>query len=396
MKNVRLFIDGRDVYVRLREFMDRLPSGYPTTESGVELRVLRKLYTPEEAEMFMKLRFFPEPVRVIAKRLGEPEDELEKKLEAMVEKGLLLRMRGGDMTFYQASQFAFGVYEVTFMKWGDQELAELLEEYDLSLESRLDQLRLVPVQANVDNTPAVSDYDQIRDIVKNHELIGLSQCFCNKKNGLLGKRCEHDFDRCMTFDTVAEYFIELGTARRIGAGEALELLDRAEREGLVMQPMNSRNPLLLCLCCSCCCEMLRMIKTYDQPARHVNSSYHAAVDPDLCISCGSCFERCPMNALGEDKTVQVDLGRCIGCGVCVTACEEGAIRMVHKGVVRTIPNDFFDMLSTLAKKRETGFGHLDWAMKKTTIPMMLKALPFMYKAHLAQPAANFLARRGWI
>lgn len=389
-------IEGNDVYVNLRAFMDRLPSGYPTTESGVELRLLQKLFKPEEAEMFMRLRFFPEPAKVIAKRLGVPEDELEKELEAMAEKGLLLRLHGGDMTFYQVSQFALGIYEVSFLKSGDRELAGMLEEYDTHLDTRLDQMRFVPVQENVNISPAIADYDRVREIVKNQETIGLAQCFCNKKQGLLGKRCEHDFDRCMYFYTAAQYSIELGNARRIEAKEALALLDKAEQDGLVLQPMNAKNPLTLCLCCPCCCEIIKLIKTYDRPADHVISSYHATIDSDLCQSCGSCLERCPMDALVEAKEMGVDLGRCIGCGLCVSACDENAIRMAPRAEARSIPDNYFDMLSTLAMKRGVGFGRLDWAMKKTTIPMMLKVLPIMYKAHLAQPAANFMAWRGWI
>ena len=38
-----------DVYTRLREHLDRLPAGFPATESGVELRILKRLFTPDEA-----------------------------------------------------------------------------------------------------------------------------------------------------------------------------------------------------------------------------------------------------------------------------------------------------------------------------------------------------------
>jgi hypothetical protein len=35
--------------------MDSLPAGYPPTPTGVELRILEKLYTPEHAELTMQL-----------------------------------------------------------------------------------------------------------------------------------------------------------------------------------------------------------------------------------------------------------------------------------------------------------------------------------------------------
>ena len=40
-----------DVYERLRDHLHHLPVGFPSTKSGVELRILRQLFTEEEAEM---------------------------------------------------------------------------------------------------------------------------------------------------------------------------------------------------------------------------------------------------------------------------------------------------------------------------------------------------------
>ena len=42
---------SEDVYKRLREFLDAMPGGFPATDSGVETKILKKLYTPEEAEI---------------------------------------------------------------------------------------------------------------------------------------------------------------------------------------------------------------------------------------------------------------------------------------------------------------------------------------------------------
>jgi hypothetical protein len=38
-----------DVYKRLAQKLDGLPNGYPATEGGVELKLLRNIFTPEEA-----------------------------------------------------------------------------------------------------------------------------------------------------------------------------------------------------------------------------------------------------------------------------------------------------------------------------------------------------------
>ena len=61
---------SEDVYLRLREFMDKLPAGYPATPTGVEIRILKKLFTPEQAELALKLSSEPEEVQTIAARTG--------------------------------------------------------------------------------------------------------------------------------------------------------------------------------------------------------------------------------------------------------------------------------------------------------------------------------------
>ena len=44
-----MILVGDEVYLELREFLDRLPGGFPATDIGVEMKILRKLFTPEGA-----------------------------------------------------------------------------------------------------------------------------------------------------------------------------------------------------------------------------------------------------------------------------------------------------------------------------------------------------------
>ena len=40
-----------NVYRKLAERLDAIPNGFPETESGVELKLLAKIYSPEEAAL---------------------------------------------------------------------------------------------------------------------------------------------------------------------------------------------------------------------------------------------------------------------------------------------------------------------------------------------------------
>jgi len=66
---------AKDVYKKLAERLDNLPGGFPSTRNGVELRILRRLFTPEEAGFALHLNLMPEEVRVIARRAKISQEE---------------------------------------------------------------------------------------------------------------------------------------------------------------------------------------------------------------------------------------------------------------------------------------------------------------------------------
>ncbi|MBN1814850.1 MAG: 4Fe-4S ferredoxin, partial [Anaerolineae bacterium] len=81
-----------DVYQKLARHLDDLPGGFPPTESGVELHILRRLFTSEEAELALHLTLLPEEPRVIARRAKLTTEEATRRLEEMARKGLILRL----------------------------------------------------------------------------------------------------------------------------------------------------------------------------------------------------------------------------------------------------------------------------------------------------------------
>jgi NAD-dependent dihydropyrimidine dehydrogenase PreA subunit/DNA-binding Lrp family transcriptional regulator len=391
------------VYVRLREFLDRLPSGLPVTESGVELRLLKKLFTPEEAVMAMELRLFPEPARVIARRCGMDEGEAAEMLESMAKKGLVLRVRGGKEKFYIALHLVVGIYEFHLGDI-DTEMAEMMEEFIEAEEhtpnfrrTAVEQFRVVPVNSAVEAVPEIAAYDRIRELVSKYDDIAVAPCICRLEKGLMGEECERPHETCLTFGVGAQLYIDNGIGRRIDVEEALRILDMAEKAALVLQPSNNRDIINICCCCSCCCGILRLLKMEERPADHVHASFSARVDSGRCTSCGTCLERCQMDAIVEDEeAMEVDPARCIGCGLCVSSCPEGALAMFARPDAKTPPSNYFHNLTTISKERGLPFGNLSPVMRFTNLPLFLKVLPYLYKTGLVTPVVNQLARRGWV
>jgi ferredoxin len=149
----------------------------------------------------------------------------------------------------------------------------------------------------------------------------------------------------------------------------LDLLDAADREGLVLQPENTKKPLFVCCCCGCCCAVLTSAKRFPKPAEYFSSSFQAEVDADLCDACGVCQTRCQMDALLDgdaagDGKIQVDRERCIGCGLCVTTCPSGALRLVENPRRKVPPDDTKALYMQLLQERYGAWGMAKLAGRK--------------------------------
>ncbi|MBI4831426.1 MAG: 4Fe-4S binding protein [Candidatus Lindowbacteria bacterium] len=347
---------SNDVYIRLREFLDRLPAGYPATDSGVEIKILKKLFSPEDAELVMKLSPEPEDLSTIAQRQGIDESGLKETLDDLARRGLIFRDNQKDKLKYRAFQFVIGIYEFQINNV-DREFAELTDEYfpylGLSfLHIKTKQLRVAPVNSAIQSAPVVAPYNRVRDIVKRQELIAMAPCLCRKKKDVQGNKCDKPHDLCFSFGSFARYYIDNNMGRQISAEEAMELLDLAEKSALVLCPANSQEMEGMCCCCGCCCAQLTRLKLLSNPAAHFQSYYEAVIDPEACTACGACIERCQIDAIEEKGEVMgVNLARCIGCGLCVSTCPAEAITLMEKPGVEAPPKNFEEIFSRIASER---------------------------------------------
>ena len=349
---------GDDIYERLRGFLDTLPTGFPSTPTGVELRILKKLFSPEEAELTMNLRSEPEELPQIAARLGKKESKLASKLEDMAQKGLIFRVRQGDRVQYQAFQFMIGIYEFQ-LKSLDSEFSHMFEEYlpyfSMAIGPvRTKQLRVIPVESAVKALPGVAPYNKIRELVRQQDLISVSECICRKEQKLLGKECDRPKETCLGFGRFARFYIDNKLGRSITADEALKILDLAEQSGLVLSPMNAQELEGICCCCSCCCPTLKATQLVSKSKYVISSYYQAKIDPDLCLDCGLCIERCQVGAIKQgDGRSEIKDEKCIGCGLCITTCPQEAISLLARPGMEAPPKDFDETLLKIGAERHT-------------------------------------------
>lgn len=316
------------LYSRLAEALDRLPGRFPSTPSGAEVPLLRRLFTPEQAELGAVMGRDFEDAATLAARVGSPAAVVEPRLEDMVEGGLALAAGSEGTRAYRLDQFLDGIIE----RWADRldgELATLFEAYmddggaRVIMGARPAYARVLP-SAKAIRAEWVLPYDDVRAVIEQTRSIVLNDCFCRAERALAGSPCRFPTHVCL--DLRSEPPPPGSTV--ISADEALGILHEAETAGLVHTVSNVLGSWKwLCNCCSCCCEFLRGY-THWQTETAVVRNYRVRVDEAPCTGCGVCEHRCQVAAIAVSAEVAVaDTERCIGCGLCVTTCPEGALEL---------------------------------------------------------------------
>ena len=374
---------GVDVYRQLQRHIDNMPIAFPESESGLDIKLLKHFFTPEEAKIALELSALPEPLERIYNRLKKTVisiDDLEKTLDNLVEKGSILGgkffERLGSGKYYSKAPLAIGMYELQagrLTKDLEKNFQGYMDEkfYKVFHSKKTSQMRTIPVSKSVNIERYVDSYDNVRDLVqKTNKPIAVIECVCRSGKDLLEEQCKNSDIRetCLLFQDVANFAIDAGAARAITKEETFEILDKAEDAGFVLQPENNQNPNFICCCCKCCCNVLTSVKKFPRPVEFYHSNYYSEVDPELCEACGECIEICPMEALSIDADYSsVDLDRCIGCGVCVATCPNNAIELKIKDSKHVPPKDTDAMYKKILMER-IGIG----GMLKTIPKIMLR------------------------
>ena len=333
-----------EVYEQLAYALDRLPNGFPRTPSNVEISLLKKIYSTEDAAVAVKLSGKMEPVDDIAERLELPAEEARAKLMGMVKRGLLWYEKKEGKPHFRLAPFLVGVFEGQ-LEGMDHEFAHLFEEYMSDggaagiMGTQPAVHRVIPAQGSV-KSEWILPYDDVRSILQAAKVFSVRDCICRVQQDQLGRRCDFPLNNCLMFSQVERK----PRPGDISKEEALAILDETEKIGLVHTVSNMANQLgYVCNCCGCCCVILRGITDWGIEESVAYANYYSVIYGDECTGCGACVERCQVKAISQNGEVAVvDQKACIGCGLCVSGCPSEAARLVRKAADEIVepPVDF--------------------------------------------------------
>jgi len=338
-----------DTYNRIADKIDSGPLRAPKAGSSYSeafIAYLRLIYTPEEAELVQHLEM---PMKFksaaeVAEAAGKDEDEVRAILDGLARKGRVMGFGGA----YTLPVIASIVNMHNFkekIEADDLEAARLYQRFFIedgfykyyeSSEAGTPIMRVIPVRAAVEHDQRILDTEEAHDIIDACDNLMLVPCPCRVRTEKLETReCkdEYPIGFCIMVGISTPYFEAIGVGKKVAAQQAKDYFDEMQKLGLVGVTENYDDPrhMVICLCCGCCCSILRGRTRWDNPAAFAPSNFVACANED-CVLCGECAERCFFEAITLDEDegrAVVDAEKCAGCGVCAVACAQDAMRLMR-------------------------------------------------------------------
>jgi len=343
---------AKDIYAALGEKIDDLTVHTPQTETFY--RMLRELYTPEDAELVVKMPFALSTLERIAEVTGRSPADLEPALAALCDKGLVVDVRLGDGYRYMLAPFVIGIFEFTMMRLRSADpdigkLSKLFVDYfheggvyhaNYGDGQQVSVARALPHLDDLGDHVEILDYESVERIIEEAQQFSLSNCSCRHAKHHAGEQvCKVPLETCTSFGRGADYLVRHQMARPISRSEMHDVAQRSKELKLVFSVDNVRNqPGFLCHCCGCCCDILEGVNRHGYPNAIVSSTLVPRVVMEDCNGCQKCGRACHVSAIsmipdpmqaGTKRMFKpvINEDQCIGCGVCGLVCDPDAIRM---------------------------------------------------------------------
>jgi ferredoxin len=373
-------IDSKGIFRKLGRKIDNLPLRAPWNEAFYEL--LKGLYSEKEADVLVKMPYGLSDLNRVAKVTKYESSELQKILEGLCLKGLVIDLWANDTYHYMPSPIMIGIFEFSMMRTGEgvdsKALAHLFHQYlnadngalyamNAKKGDKVSVIRALPHWDAIDQPEymEVLDYEKAASIVESAEKFSIGICSCRHEKFHVGeKTCEVPLDKCSSFGRGADYLIRNKLAKEVSKSEMLENLAQSVEMKLVLCADNvKRNVTFICHCCKDCCNALAGISKFGYPNTVVTSSFIAKNDPGTCVGCGKCAEACPIDAIKmipidkpqtkRKKDAIIDTSICLGCGVCALSCNKGAVTLVKREKRVLHPETTFERVILQSLERGT-------------------------------------------
>lgn len=282
-------------------------------ENAPEYYVLDCVVTDKMAEvgLAMELRK-PQTIDQISKKCGKSIEETKELAFKLADVGACIFHSENGQDLFELTVFVPGVMEKANANRASAEahpqIAKAFEEYarlrggvlSPNMPIGMGPMRVIPIEESIHGDTRVASFEEISYHLDKHTKFAVAPCTCRVSRRILGEGCGVlEDDLCIQLGTGAEYYIRTGKAREITKEEAIEIIKKAEENGLMHSVPNIDGADTIHAICNCdasSCYSMRNALYFNSPDM-VRSNYVAEVNKDNCVACGQCVENCPMNAL---------------------------------------------------------------------------------------------------
>jgi len=347
----------------------------PTPVNKTLIEILKLLLTEDELDFINAFkRKTSQTMEQLKKNSKMPETQILSFVKGLAKKGFIFNQPSskGVMVYRLLPLLMVGAFEYLYMKKiehneMEEKLAKMFLDYFEEtrdfIQNNYDQIlpvfeKMLPIDRTMPILAKSIQGDEINlsineelevpeehllptqkveELIEKFDDISVGHCFCRHHRDILGKPCTHTDlrENCFTFGKSARYIAEQGFGRLISKDEALDIMKKSEDDGLVHKAFHphsniSKAETSICNCCKDCCGTLEWWRM-GMFALINSTNFLSQVDPDLCSGCGTCVEKCPVDAieLNDSDIAEVNAEYCLGCGVCAHFCPENAITLLE-------------------------------------------------------------------
>ncbi len=334
--------------------------GFPMPINDTLLELTKTLINKEEGKFILNFKKPSLNIDQLKEKSELDDKRFNRVLNRLLDKGIIVesQSRTTGITVYNLMPYLPGIFEFSFMRgeYGEREkkLARLYEKlhrelaiytqnnYDSFIEQykKVNMMdRVVPVEEEIEVSPeSVTHLEEISKIIEKFEDIAVSYCYCRHQKELLDQRCEINAPKfnCFQLGKNAKFAVERGFAKAVSKEEAMKIMKEAEDAGLVHKVIHvGANPdkieAAICNCCKDCCTTFQLYYQGIGPLKSL-TSYISKIEEESCVGCGTCVERCPVEAIEViEQIASINENRCIGCGICAHFCPQESIKLERTG-----------------------------------------------------------------
>ena len=262
------------VYRELARKLDSIPPGFPATESGVELELLSRFYTPKQARIISVMRLTYETAAEIAARAAVDSRAAFDILNSAAHKGLVrarlgeqeptfaLNPQRGGLIGYSYKEILLGADTKAaelYVQWIEQTRGGGLSDYPAAR-------RVIAVEESIPFRHEIHPYEQASQILATAKSWGVLDCMCRTRTRQAGQGCNYPLEACLFMSPEEAAYDDDQLIRAISQEQALGILRQSTESGLVHTRGNvgDYGPVI-CNCCPCCCTSLRGVAEFNRP-----------------------------------------------------------------------------------------------------------------------------------